>query len=427
MNVHHAVRANRSNWLHLLCLTNLLIVWIQQTSCGLLEPLKHLQLFSNQPTSSTTNSRAFNSSVIPRPLSRIADSIYSSMLSIDTNRVKHPSITADQLLTSGRITRHAVGLTGKDHLCRDMFATPIEEAQEEVILSSFLIEKDSECIKQVAEALRKLNTRAEKEGRRVRVYMIVDALALIVAADIDLGYLWHVFKSTNNQAAAAELMQKLEIFPNILNGVHELPARLVGLPDPAEVPSLDLRLRTFHFWPAGTLHSKSMTIDGRRVIIGSQNIDAATGLELLVDMEGPVASVVRQDFYHTWRTARSIDDGHDEYGMPSSATGNTTGVRMPLLTRPTPKMTSDMIPILVAPHGWEERARLYDAMDFQNVAWATAMKMAKRRVFIQTPNINVPAIREIIADTVRRGVQVDVVASYHFEDVGEALYPDSRK
>jgi hypothetical protein len=75
--------------------------------------------------------------------------------------------------------------------------------------------------------------------------MIVDVLALIVAADIDLGYLWHVFKSIGDEAAAKEVIQKLGIFSNILNGVHELPVRLVGLSDPAEVPGIDLRLRTY--------------------------------------------------------------------------------------------------------------------------------------------------------------------------------------
>jgi hypothetical protein len=69
-----------------------------------------------------------------------------------------------------------------------------------------------------------------------------------------------------------------------------------------------------------------------------------------------VTSVIRQDFYHTWRTARPVNDGQDEYGM-SSATSNVTGVRMSLLTRPALKITSDMTPILVVLHGREARVR----------------------------------------------------------------------
>jgi hypothetical protein len=52
------------------------------------------------------------------------------MLNIDINRVRHPSVATGQLLTTGRIIRHVVGLTEKNYLCRNMFVTLIEEAQD---------------------------------------------------------------------------------------------------------------------------------------------------------------------------------------------------------------------------------------------------------------------------------------------------------
>ncbi|KAI9592781.1 hypothetical protein BDF19DRAFT_425172 [Syncephalis fuscata] len=426
----HSVFMRWSIWLYLFRAT-LLVIAAQFAVHALATPFGSLNLSIEEskqlPWSNKIADVAYtvDNAILPRPLSGIAQKIYSAMINVEKTELKNSSIPLNQILSAGKIVRHSIDYAENNNLCAEMFAKPIEEAQEEVVLSTFLIEQDSKCLLNISRSLRKLNAKAQKEGRRVRVYMITDALALVVATDVDLGYLISLFKNTGNKSVAKALLRKLELVPNLLNGVHELPTRLVGLPDPAELPAIDFRLRTFHFWPAGTLHSKTMTIDGRKVIVGSRNIDSASGLELLVDIEGPVALAARNDFFHIWRTARPTSDGESEYGMNRHSSENSA-VPMPLLHQPMPITTPDMVPILVAPHNWESRVELHKVMDLQNVAWIVAMNSAKQNVFIQTPNFNVPDIRQIVADTVRRGVKVDLVTSYHFEDVGEALYPDSQ-
>ncbi|RKP07455.1 hypothetical protein THASP1DRAFT_30722 [Thamnocephalis sphaerospora] len=381
-------------------------------------------------------------SVLPRALSPKAQAIYDAVMEV-TRKAPHTlTFPATDIATAGYVTRYQLGYAHDASLCRHMFGRLIRNADEEVVSLTYLFDRHSECAREIAQAIRDLNDRALQAGRHVRVFLMMDAYGLLMLESTRSAE-QAVPGGAAQKAASTSVPMLLDVL-NLSDGVHELPPEAIGLPAARDVPALDLRVRTFHYWTVGTLHSKALTVDGSRTVIGSQNMDSEIGSELLVELEGPVARPIRAEFYHIWRSGRPANDGEDEYGMQPQPTSpstvarmndtknlstnpNAVQVRMPPLRRhPAPRIIADMLPMLVLSHHWSSSIKDAHMDGTQNAAWLAALQLAKRKVYIQTPNFNAVAAREALVSTVKRGVKVDLVTSYHFEDIGEALYPENQ-
>ncbi|RKP04403.1 hypothetical protein THASP1DRAFT_33835 [Thamnocephalis sphaerospora] len=323
-----------------------------------------------------------------------------------------------------------------------MFSDLIRKADEEVVALTYLFDRLSSCTRDIAQAVRDLNGRAQKDGRRVRVFFMVDSAGLMLLESTQ--NMWRAEAYDSKVSAASVYPLGLLSSLSYGDGVHSISPEIIGLPAAHEVPALDLRVRTFHYWTVGTLHSKTLTVDGYRTVVGSKNMDAEIGSELLVELEGPVARSIRTEFYHIWRSGRFADDGDDEYGMAvlhTSPNGTTAAndtklvpampdgmqVKMPPLQRHSnPRATADMVPILVLSRRWSPSMSTVDLDSAQNAAWLAAFQLAKQKIYIQTPNFNAVPAREALVESVKRGVRVDLVTSYRFEEIGETIYPSSQ-
>ncbi|KAJ4413624.1 hypothetical protein N0V85_003484 [Neurospora sp. IMI 360204] len=66
-------------------------------------------------------------------------------------------------------------------------------------------------------------------------------------------------------------------------------ASTIGLPDPDDIPFIDMQVMNFHTPIVGTFHAKYMIVDRRVAVLQSNNIQDNANLEMATHLEGPVA------------------------------------------------------------------------------------------------------------------------------------------
>ena len=95
----------------------------------------------------------------------------------------------------------------------------------------------------ITDAIRELNTRAGKKGKKIVFKMMYDR-----------GNIKQVIK--NHQVVT----------------VKEYTAEKIKIPPPEEIPNIEFELVNYHRPPLGTFHSKFMVVDRKYGVISSNNI-----------------------------------------------------------------------------------------------------------------------------------------------------------
>ena len=91
------------------------------------------------------------------------------------------------------------------------------------------------------------------------------------------------------------------------------------------------------------------------------------------------------------------------------------------MTTYIPLPTRDLVPMaMVCRKPWGN-ANMASVHVPQNEAFLSALRNAKRSVFIQTPNLNAEPLLPAILDAARRGVQVSYYVCLGYNDAGELL------
>jgi len=175
-----------------------------------------------------------------------------------------------------------------------------------------------------------------------------------------------------------------------------------NLPDPKDIPWIDFRVITYHRHVLGALHSKMMIIDGKTLIMGSKNMDGDISMEYMYVLEGVVASSLRADFKRIWKEPIPDDD------IPT------------LVTAYDP---SKDFPVVVVSRTEGDHLLSENIHAPQDQAWLKSMDVAKKNVYIQTPNFCERAIAQKVLETLERGIEVTLVVSYRQQDFNEAVNP----
>lgn len=80
----------------------------------------------------------------------------------------------------------------------------------------------------------------------------------------------------------------------------QFTSKAVGLPDPKDIPNVDLEVMTYHKLPLGTLHAKFCVIDRKSAVIMSNNMEDNDNMEMGVHVEGPIVESVYDTAVVTW-------------------------------------------------------------------------------------------------------------------------------
>ncbi|THG97953.1 hypothetical protein EW026_g4144 [Hermanssonia centrifuga] len=232
----------------------------------------------------------------------------------------------------------------------------------------------------------------------------------------------------------------------------------LGLPTRDQIPNIHFQAMNYHRPIVGTFHAKYMVIDRRVACVSSNNIQDRVNLEMNIQLEGPIVEAFYDMALLSWaedmnpplpllsnpkapvsengrscfeearaqdmdNTSSSALPAHPDPDSPESKKPmtdftliNAKGFYPFVLHEP-----HDLVPIAMvnrAPHGTPGHG---DVDVPQNVAWLSGIQLAKKSVFIQTPDFNAEPVVAAILDACRRDVECTLYVCLGYNDQGEML------
>jgi phosphatidylserine/phosphatidylglycerophosphate/cardiolipin synthase-like enzyme len=159
-----------------------------------------------------------------------------------------------------------------------------------------------------------------------------------------------------------------------------------------------------------TMHSKSLVIDGKKVLITGANYQARNHgqlgcFDLGFIFEGDIADATRGNFISCWESSHAMRyEGSD--------------IQLDLQKKKyrLESQNDKYIPIILAARKSSNLSQL-DCV--QNMAFQSAFDHSKRNINILTPNLNDPFIIDCIVQALRRGVCIKIILSKNFNDSRE--------
>ncbi|EPQ55823.1 hypothetical protein GLOTRDRAFT_138593 [Gloeophyllum trabeum ATCC 11539] len=148
----------------------------------------------------------------------------------------------------------------------------IVNAEKQVLLATNYLQP-SDSHKTIFNAFRELSKRVGERGQKEKI---------IVKLIYDRGTPKQFFKN------------HVQVKPN--SG----PWKGVELPDPSEIPNIDLEVINFHRVLLGTFHAKFMVVDEKVVLLNSNNIQDRPNVEMMIHLEGPIVSAFVDTFVLSW-------------------------------------------------------------------------------------------------------------------------------
>lgn len=149
----------------------------------------------------------------------------------------------------------------------------IVRAQHEVLLATNFW-KASKSSTYISDALRELSKRSQQRGVKVIVRIMYD-----------------------RGAAAQVFNNHQDVGPQGWTNVN------VGLPNPQDIPGIDLKVVNFHRPPLGTFHCKFMVVDRRIATVSSNNVQDNDNLEMTTHLEGPIVDSIWDTFLVSWHNS----------------------------------------------------------------------------------------------------------------------------
>lgn len=173
---------------------------------------------------------------------------------------------------------------------------------------------------------------------------------------------------------------------------------------------VDFQVRVHQHRSSDSIHAKSVVVDGQKAAMTGANVQSrnhgtSPAYDFGITMSGRVAQGLREDFSANWNASVNPDQEthplQDRISVQFSptVTGGARGVKMAVLTRRP---------------NWN---LLNDRNDNpQNQAFLAAINEAHESVQVMTPNLNAPAVIQVLANAANRGVRVQILISKGFND-----------
>jgi phosphatidylserine/phosphatidylglycerophosphate/cardiolipin synthase-like enzyme len=149
----------------------------------------------------------------------------------------------------------------------------IARAEHEVLLATNFW-KASKSSTYISDALRELSARSQRRGVIVVVRIMYD------------------------RGAAAQIFNNhQDVGPQGWTNVN------VGLPNPEDIPGIELKVVNFHRPPLGTFHAKFMVVDRRIATVQSNNVQDNDNMEMTTHLEGPIVDSLWDTFIVSWHNS----------------------------------------------------------------------------------------------------------------------------
>lgn len=200
---------------------------------------------------------------------------------------------------------------------------------------------------------------------------------------------------------------------NVLENVRTIPPekwrKVLGLRAPK---GSDIAVKSAHVPLLGTMHAKFLVVDGKTMVLCSNNIQDRPNAELAVSMEGPVCISFQDVFARLWfygQTTQKQDEISETEQNLKDPLGNDGGNSVPPY--------DEMLVVNRRMYGGLSR----DVYSPQNCAFWTMMATAKRNIVICTPTFNAFHAKMAVFKACCRGVHVTLILTKNFNDKKETL------
>lgn len=197
-----------------------------------------------------------------------------------------------------------------------------------------------------------------------------------------------------------------------------------GLPSAEELAGLDLEIKSIFIRPFSVMHPKFIIIDRQKVFLPSCNVSWEDWFEGSVELSGGIVEHFVQFWERFWARPldrglmpRDADTGHDEVvGMTLPPINDASDPAQ--LPRYCALGLMDVPSILLESEHhanpcfrWPWQAAAPPPRTRLNTFLLSAFAIAKRSIYIQTPNLTSPPVLTAILGALKRGVQVHIVTS----------------
>lgn len=193
----------------------------------------------------------------------------------------------------------------------------------------------------------------------------------------------------------------------------------IGIDFEVDPAILNITVKIAFFKGAG-FHSKALIIDGKQAIITGANFQARNhgpnaSFDLGFSFSGDIAHSLRAHFITTWNSENSKSENGKETALAinnNSTMESKDGQKW--LAEIDFKETSPEQPIVAAARNVKNFPG--SEKNVQNISFRLAFDNAKNNIYLISPNLNADLIKDLIINSVKRGVIVYIVLPKHFND-----------
>lgn len=263
-------------------------------------------------------------------------------------------------------------------------ANMIRHAKQEVLISFYKFEKESDAGKDILDAFSMLKSRAEEQKSLVNVYVV-----------------------TNTRGMLAELVYRANTdldFSSLEDSEY-----------------FQLHFNRQVTYAMGSLHSKMIVIDGKSALLfggDPQNANNADKhqLESSVLLHGEIVKDIRHDFIQLWQSLFSSQDQSPSIPVLHEGTSDV------ILTPRNEDQILKIPCLFISKLANGNPLYFTDCLSPYKIALLYAINHAHTSIKIMTANLNDPEICEAIADACARKVMVSIVTGKHHNDPTESYW-----
>ncbi|MEE2743112.1 MAG: phosphatidylserine/phosphatidylglycerophosphate/cardiolipin synthase family protein [Bdellovibrionota bacterium] len=330
--------------------------------------------------------------------------------------VKKGTVDAFRLFSGKNYASNRVYRTGDEIF--GLTKSLIENAEHEVLLQTYLYEKNSLGVIKLREGVEALEARLKKEEKRgkkirpVNVKILVDNQSGIVGKILDKsGMLWKGLKKGNPDG-------------------HDVYG--LGFKKPIDKKYVRIEVQLHNHTMLGSNHSKSVVVDrSQGIVMGANlmkyhdkfkkwgNISPETDHGFFV--MGSVGKGLAEDFYFAWQKGSKYFTNDPDKMVPRAGYNEIDRLKRFKLPKVIDKWASKRILEKSVPMALVTKRAVNvpwtrNSKNPQDQAFLSLFRNAKSNINIVSPNLNAPPLMDAMVEALKRGVNINILLSKNYQD-----------
>ncbi|KAI1126911.1 hypothetical protein F5Y10DRAFT_243756 [Nemania abortiva] len=203
----------------------------------------------------------------------------------------------------------------------------------------------------------------------------------------------------------------------------------LGLPDPKLLNAglINLQVKSLFFLPFSVMHPKFLVVDRQRAWLPSCNISWEPWLECCVEITGDAVTILLRFYHSVWDRHAGVDRQSpttDDLQRQADSISGPGRLGLTSIDSPAHRLVTlqpdDGVPTILLPSSHHRNPRFrplpwqhcpYPPSTPLNCAILCLIAMAKKKIYVQTPNLTSAAVIDALLAALDRGVDVTIITS----------------